>query len=746
MNWFNNRTIRTKIVLGFLLVALMAGAIGAVGMVNIASIARLDTEMYVKMTQPMEDLVIMTDSFQRIRNNAKDIVMAYGEEEIKEYENRIKERWVEFDAALARYETTLFSEEGTQLVAEIRDLRNQYEKNVNSLIILVRAGSKQAALEVLKGNNNNIQVLIREKYTRLGQIKTETAAQTAASNAAAAAASRLAMIIILAVGVVLSLVIGFLIANSISKPLRRGLAMIQELSKGRLGTRLHMKQKDEVGQMAQAMDQFADDLQDKVINILNRIAAGDVSADLELLDEQDEITPALIQTTAAIRALVADANTLVEAAVAGQLDTRADASRHQGDYQKIVAGVNRTLDAVIQPVQEASSVLEAMAEGNLQQRVMGDYQGDHAAIKVALNGTLDALAGYVEEIAQVLTEMANSNLDVAITGDYRGDFAPIKQALNLIVDSFNELLSEMNSAAEQVAAGSRQVSDGSQALSQGTTEQASSIEQLNASITEIAAQTKQNAINANEANDLAGKARGNAVEGNGQMKHMVRAMSEINESSTNISKIIKVIDEIAFQTNILALNAAVEAARAGQHGKGFAVVAEEVRNLAARSANAAKETTALIEGSIQKVSAGTRIADDTAKALDQIVNDVSRAADLVGAIAVASNEQATGIAQVNQGVEQVSSVVQANSATSEESAATSEELSSQADLLRTLISRFKLRRSGQFPGQRMSEADSRAVDLHLKKHAVPAAGHDQISAGQRPKMKINLNDIEFGKY
>ena len=746
MNWFNNRTIRTKIVTGFLLVAIVAAVIGAVGIYGITTIARLDTDMYVRMTDPLGDMVQLTKTFQQIRNLSKDIVLTKSTSDIDPIEAEIAAKWNDFDYALAEVEKSLITEEGHQLVDEIRTYKSDYAAHVVEMAGLVRAYNSFGALSVMRGSNNEVRLELESRIDNLAQMKTDLAAQTAASNAATAAASRLAMIIILAVGVVLSLVIGFLIANSISKPLRRGLAMIQELSKGRLGTRLHMKQKDEVGQMAQAMDQFADDLQDKVINILNRIAAGDVSADLELLDEQDEITPALIQTTAAIRALVADANTLVEAAVAGQLDTRADASRHQGDYQKIVAGVNRTLDAVIQPVQEASSVLEAMAEGNLQQRVMGDYQGDHAAIKVALNGTLDALAGYVEEIAQVLTEMANSNLDVAITGDYRGDFAPIKQALNLIVDSFNELLSEMNSAAEQVAAGSRQVSDGSQALSQGTTEQASSIEQLNASITEIAAQTKQNAINANEANDLAGKARGNAVEGNGQMKHMVRAMSEINESSTNISKIIKVIDEIAFQTNILALNAAVEAARAGQHGKGFAVVAEEVRNLAARSANAAKETTALIEGSIQKVSAGTRIADDTAKALDQIVNDVSRAADLVGAIAVASNEQATGIAQVNQGVEQVSSVVQANSATSEESAATSEELSSQADLLRTLISRFKLRRSGQFPGQRMSEADSRMVDLHLKKHAVPAAGHDQIAAGQRPKMKINLNDIEFGKY
>jgi methyl-accepting chemotaxis protein len=243
-----------------------------------------------------------------------------------------------------------------------------------------------------------------------------------------------------------------------------------------------------------------------------------------------------------------------------------------------------------------------------------------------------------------------------------------------------------------VASGSRQVSEGSQSLSQGTTEQASSIQELTATITEIAAQTRQNATNANEANQLASQARENAIKGNQQMQHMIEAMTEISTSSSNISKIIKVIDDIAFQTNILALNAAVEAARAGQHGKGFAVVAEEVRNLAARSAEAARETTVLIEGSIQKVGDGNAIALETGKSLDMIVEDISRTDDLIDSIANASNEQASGLAQINEGVVQVSNVVQANSATSEQSAAASEELSSQAQLLKELTGSFKLAR------------------------------------------------------
>lgn len=349
----------------------------------------------------------------------------------------------------------------------------------------------------------------------------------------------------------------------------------------------------------------------------------------------------------------------------------------------------------------------------------------------------------LSQLGQSADRIAEGDLATEVvtsTGDELGDVAA---SFEIMRQRVHNVLLEINQGADQVAAGAHNVSDASVALSQGASQQAASVEQLSASIAEIASQTASNAQNAEKANDLTVGTKEKAQLGNEEMQEMLSAMEEINASSANISKIIKVIDEIAFQTNILALNAAVEAARAGQHGKGFAVVAEEVRNLAARSAKAAKETTDMIEGSMEKVETGREIAHKTAEALNAIVGDVSSVADIVANIAKASNEQKLALEQINQGVQQVSQVVQVNSSTSEEAATASQNLNQQADIMRANVGKFRLSNSG---GSLYGGNGSSAI----QKPDLTSAGRQPAVVPAKPGVKprtIALTDDEgFGKY
>jgi len=408
--------------------------------------------------------------------------------------------------------------------------------------------------------------------------------------------------------------------------------------------------------------------------------------------------------TTNLKAVSSEIGGMIEAAaVKGDLNFHIDETAYRGDWREIMEGLNQIAKAVSAPLKVIEIAASELLAGNfnlaeIDGKIVAaglnadtqSYKGAFKDILTTFDGTIVATASYINELDEVLAKMAEGDFRSNIAREYVGSYDLIKNSVNNINKTLSKTMSEISVASKYVLTGAKQIATSASELAFGTQEQASSIEELNATIGIINQQTRQNADYATEANDLSNKSTLNAQEGNEATKQMLVAMTQIKESSSDISKIIKAIQDIAFQTNLLALNAAVEAARAGAHGKGFGVVAEEVRNLAVRSQNSATETTTLIEESLDKIASGSKIAESTAQSLDTIVSNASEVMEIINNISIASNEQAEAIEQVSDGLESISKVVQSNSSVSEETATASQELTSQAEMLKELVAYFKL--------------------------------------------------------
>ena len=668
-----------------------------------------------------------------IARNLRNAALFSGAEQQKALEAVAPQRKIISDN-LEKLDKSIKSEKGREILKKVGAARTAYVADQDKFIELLKADKKAELITLMQGGLRTTQANYIAAVDEL--IKFQVSVMDKAGNDAGETASNALrmMIILAAVAGVLAAVLGWLITRSITAPTKKLVEGADKMAAGDFNFKLDINSKDEVGALA------------------NSVRAMQV----------------------AVQAMIADAGMLAKAAVDGKLSTRADSSKHQGDFQAIVKGVNDTLDAVIGPLNVAASYVDQISKGAIPAKITDAYNGDFNTLKNNLNvcidavntlvadanmlsvaavegklatradaakhqgdfrkivegvnATLDAIVGPVNEVVRVLGALSKGDLTEKITAQYKGTFDQLKSDANLTVEKLTEIVTTIKESTESINVAAKEIASGNTDLSSRTEEQASSLEETASSMEELTSTVKQNAENAKQANQLAAGASEVAVKGGTVVGQVVTTMSSINESSKKIVDIISVIDGIAFQTNILALNAAVEAARAGEQGRGFAVVATEVRTLAQRSAAAAKEIKELIGDSVEKVGAGTKLVDEAGTTMQEIVASVKRVTDIMAEITAASQEQSAGIEQVNTAITQMDEVTQQNSALVEQAAAAAESMEEQAGNLASAVAIFKL---NQQAGRTIAAKPAAA------KHAALPAPRKPMTLVQHPASKGN---------
>ena len=635
---FKNIKVGVRLICGFMIIVLLLILIAFIGLTRMdtlnddldkvinseypgTALANEIAFLSLDNTRIVRNLILMTDENKKMANK-------------ESYDHNI----AQIDEDFIQLDKLTTSETGKELLAEMKAAKLVFRSCTHKVIQLGLAHKAAEATAELYGEDYSSQITYLNSIKKMVQFQTESMKSAGDKAAQNCSKDRKLMLFLAGISILLSVLIAFTTIQSITRPLKAVMDALNKVARGELPPRL----KENYG------GEF-DTLRDSLNNSVN-----------------------------AVNALATDVSMLSSAAVAGRLGTRADAEKHQGDFRKIVEGVNDTLNAVIEPLSVTANYVDRIAKGDIPPHISEHYNGDFNSLKNNLNTAIDAINALVADISLLSEAAEKGRLEIrADAARHQGNFRKIVEGANKTVDIQERTIGEVIAAVEVLSGAIGEVNATAQLLAQMTTEQAVSVEETGASIEQMNASIKHNAENARLTDVMAAKTAREADEGGEAVTQTVSAMK-------NIAGMIGIINDIANQTNLLALNAAIEAARAGEHGRGFAVVAAEVRKLSERSQMAAQEISELTDSSVA-------MAEKAGRRLNEIVPDVAKTSSLVQEIACSSREQSCGVEQINHAMEQLNQITQQNANASEKLAATAEEMNEQAERLRNHMSFFSIK-------------------------------------------------------
>ncbi len=681
MNWFLNKSIRFKLLMGFVFLALITGIVSVIGW---SALEDYDAGAEKILQGQMVGIAELATTRGSLLNASVKIEKAIITEDAAKREMHIskaQEALKKGDAAWKKFTVLKHSDEEKPEIKKFETAYKAFKSELEMGISFLSMGAVDEAKVMMEGSIEENLNLWLEAISNLFDINRKLADSEMQIMDAEATKDTLKLFIGTTIAIILSIVVGFWMSKIIGNPIKKLAETADKLALGNVDISIESKTTDEIGNLEKSFGLMIEGIKEKVV-AAEKLAVGDLTVQINVRSDEDALSKSMQKVVESLKGLEAETITLSKAAVEGKLSTRGNAGKYSGGYKEIISGVNETLDAVVAPLQESSEVLNKIAEGDLTARMVGTY---------------------------------------------RGDFQAIKDNINHLAESFNNALSDVSAAIQATASASSQISSSAEEMAAGAQEQSSQTSEVASAVDEMTRtimDTTHNASNASQTAKSAGsiakeggKVVDQTIQGMNRIANVVKQSAEtvqqLGKSSDQIGEIVQVIDDIADQTNLLALNAAIEAARAGEQGRGFAVVADEVRKLAERTTKATKEIATMIKQIQQdtseavismtsgtlEVDKGRELADEAGKSLAQIITGAQEVVDIVTQVAAASEEQSSAAEQISKNLEAINHVTNESATGIQQIARASEDLNRLTINLQELIARFKIgNSSNQFAG------------------------------------------------